>query len=73
MSGGHGIRTDSGSGLADNDLGKAADPFGTNSGTVGGETAAMPPALREVVSAWPALPEATRERILGLARGAGAD
>jgi len=59
--------------LADNDLGKAADPLRTNSGTVDGENGTMPADLGEVVSAWLALPEATRQRILGLVRDAGSD
>jgi hypothetical protein len=60
--GAQGTRTDSASALSYADLGKSANPFGTESGTVGDETGTLPPDLAMVVSAWAYLSEDERKR-----------
>ena len=53
-----------------NDLQQSADSFGTESGTVGGETGTFPPDLRAVVDVWPALSDAQRKAVLAIVEGA---
>ena len=59
--------------MPDKDLGNSGIPFGTFSGTVGDENGTLPPDLREVVSAWPALRAETRAAIMAMIQGEGGD
>ena len=64
----NGLEQDSGSGCSESDLGKSAIRFGTDSGTVQGETGTLPPDLAVVVNVWPALSEIARKEILQVIR-----
>ena len=59
-----GLEPESGSGLLSNDLRQSPNQFGTETGTVGGETGTVDPDLRAVVTAWPGLAESAREAVL---------
>ena len=69
--GGTGLEPVSASGLSDKDLRQVPDAFGTESGTLQGETGMFPPDLAEVIDAWPALPEAIKAGILATVKAAG--
>ncbi len=66
-----GLEPDSVTALQGNDLRQSADSFGTESGTVGGETGRVDPDLAVVVEAWPDLLDSVRADILAMVQAAG--
>jgi hypothetical protein len=65
-----GIEPDSVSGDAASGLRQSQSQSGTESGTVGGDSAQLDPDLATLVVAWPSLPETTRQSIVAMIRGA---
>jgi hypothetical protein len=56
--------------LEDNDLGNSTNESGAKSGALGAESTPIDPDLATIIDAWPTLPEAVRQQVVGFVKAA---